>query len=276
MCLQQALAERNGGGGGEGGEHDDSEEDAKGMARLFAEVGEAYTGLIAEGGPQVRGAAAGSAAGARCRCAWRRRPTGPPCCWGWRGRCSLLARPPGRRPTRRRPPAQVSAPVEALLDVASHPDDSICSMSFNFWHRLARALTIGLHPEPLGAPAGGVLGVLGVEHRQVGCRGVPAPGLALLASTPCRPACPSLPHLRHTTALHAASHSPTRTRCPPRPDARAESEEGPVSDEERQRRVQLFTPTLERLVALIRGRVRFTEGFDAWHRDERQDFKRAR
>lgn len=40
--------------------------------------------------------------------------------------------------------------------------------------------------------------------------------------------------------------------------------------------MQLFTPTLERLVALIRGRVRFSENFDAWHRDERQDFKRAR
>ncbi len=46
----------------------------------------------------------------------------------------------------------MSAPLEALLDVASHPDAAICSMSFNFWHRLARALTIGLHPEPLGAP----------------------------------------------------------------------------------------------------------------------------
>ncbi|KAI3438282.1 hypothetical protein D9Q98_000717 [Chlorella vulgaris] len=149
VCLQQALAERNGGAGPEG-EHDDGEEDAKGMARLFAEVGEAYTGLIAEGGPQV------------------------------------------------------SAPVEALLDVASHPDDAICSMSFNFWHRLSRALTIGLHPEPL------------------------------------------------------------------------DTEEAPVSDEERLRRVALFTPTLERLVALIRGRVRFHENFDSWHRDERSDFKRAR
>ncbi|PSC72289.1 transportin-3 isoform X1 [Micractinium conductrix] len=150
VCLQQAIAERNGSSGAPEGDHDDSEEDAKGMARLFAEVGEAYTGLIAEGGPQV------------------------------------------------------SAPVEALLDVASHPEDSICSMSFNFWHRLSRALTIGLHPEPL------------------------------------------------------------------------ESEEGPVSDAERERRAALFTPTLERLVALIRGRVRFSEQFDSWHRDERQDFKRAR
>jgi hypothetical protein len=52
VCLQQALAERNGSHAPEG-EHGDGEEDAKGMARLFAEVGEAYTGLIAEGGPQV-------------------------------------------------------------------------------------------------------------------------------------------------------------------------------------------------------------------------------
>ncbi len=48
--------------------------------------------------------------------------------------------------------------MEALLDVASHPDDSICSISFNFWHRLSRALTIGLHPEPLGGWAECVAG----------------------------------------------------------------------------------------------------------------------
>lgn len=62
VCLQQALAERNGSSGVPEGEHDDSEEDAKGMARLFAEVGEAYTGLIAEGGPQV-GLGPGAASG---------------------------------------------------------------------------------------------------------------------------------------------------------------------------------------------------------------------
>ena len=168
VCLQQALAERNGTSGVPEGEHDDSEEDAKGMARLFAEVGEAYTGLIAEGGPQVGGALGRAAllaggwvmGGAKARPASRH---------GRGGRCTprRLAACPARvvcpfPPTphprtvthQRPPPRQVSAPVEALLDVASHPDDSICSMSFNFWHRLSRALTIGLHPEPLGAPPG--------------------------------------------------------------------------------------------------------------------------
>jgi len=41
-----------GGGGGEGtDEGDDDNEAAKGMARLFAEIGEAYTALIATGAP---------------------------------------------------------------------------------------------------------------------------------------------------------------------------------------------------------------------------------
>ena len=48
-----------------------------------------------------------------------------------------------------------------------------------------------------------------------------------------------------------ASHS--LVTCPA---SCTESEEGPVSDEERERRVRLFTPWIERLVALIRGRVR--------------------
>lgn len=81
VCLQQALAERNGSAGAPESEHNDGEEDAKGMARLFAEVGEAYTGLIAEGGPQVgrlRPAAAR-------RCAARVLPAGGPNMA--RGRC---------------------------------------------------------------------------------------------------------------------------------------------------------------------------------------------
>lgn len=77
---------------------------------------------------------------------------------------------------------------------------------------------------------------------------------------------PSTPPHTHTYT-HARQHLP---------GAPAESDEGPVPDAERERRVALFTPTLERLVALIRGRVRFHEAFDSWHRDERQDFKRAR
>lgn len=28
--------------------------------------------------------------------------------------------------------------LEALLEVASHPDNTICAMTFNFWHRLVR------------------------------------------------------------------------------------------------------------------------------------------
>lgn len=150
VCAQRAQAEAEGRLLPEAGDHGDEEEEAKAMARLFAEVGEAYTELIAGGA------------------------------------------------------AEVFAPVEVLLDVAAHPDDDICAVSFNFWHRLSRALTVGLRPQPLFSEV------------------------------------PGLP------------------------------------EDEVKRRVALFSPTFERLVALIRGRVRFPEDFGDWHRDERIEFKRAR
>jgi transportin-3 len=33
--------------------------------------------------------------------------------------------------------------VQAMLEVAAFPEDSICAISFNFWHRLSRLLTSG-------------------------------------------------------------------------------------------------------------------------------------
>lgn len=49
-----------------------------------------------------------------------------------------------------------------------------------------------------------------------------------------------------------------------------------ISAEERGRRIALFVPVFERLVLLIRGRVRYPSRYDQWHRDERADFKRSR
>lgn len=94
VCAQHAIAERQADSSklddkqiyGQG----DPDEDAKAIARLFAEIGEAYTDLIATGA------------------------------------------------------SEVMTPVEALLDVLAHPDDDICNISLNFWHRLTRALTVGL------------------------------------------------------------------------------------------------------------------------------------
>ena len=37
-------------------------------------------------------------------------------------------------------------PVEALLEVAAFPDDGICAMTFNFWHRLSCDLTSSFSP----------------------------------------------------------------------------------------------------------------------------------
>jgi len=45
---------------------------------------------------------------------------------------------------------------------------------------------------------------------------------------------------------------------------------------EQQRRRSFFAPAFERLVALIRGRVRFPENYELWGRNERSDFKAGR
>jgi transportin-3 len=95
VCIQQALDEAAGtlvediSGFGEHSEH------AKALARLFAEVGEAYADLICEATPEVLG------------------------------------------------------PVEALLDVCRYPDIDVCSISFNFWHRVSFILSAGKKPHGL-------------------------------------------------------------------------------------------------------------------------------
>lgn len=95
ICIQQAVEEQTGTVSAEGIIHDNYEEEAKAIARLFAEVGEAYTYLISEATPEVMG------------------------------------------------------PVEALLDVCRYPDMEVCSVSFNFWHRLSYILSSGKKPHSL-------------------------------------------------------------------------------------------------------------------------------
>ena len=75
VLAQREAVERSGGGGGEGGhEGDDDLETAKGIARLFAEIGEAYTALIATGAPLCATPlkAAGTAAYVACCSSARR------------------------------------------------------------------------------------------------------------------------------------------------------------------------------------------------------------
>ena len=141
------------------------------MARLFAEVGEAYIYLVATAVPEVRGV---WVRGARlclrymCAAVYQCR-----CMGGVRGyACShspgqgpiLPCLPPpllvlapveamlevtAYPPLPPLPPLQVLAPVEAMLEVTAYPDFSICAMSFNFWHKLGRLLSgERLRPEP--------------------------------------------------------------------------------------------------------------------------------
>ncbi|GFR52886.1 hypothetical protein Agub_g15518, partial [Astrephomene gubernaculifera] len=147
---REAETGRGGNSGGGEGEFDDDEDSAKGMARLFCEVGEAYLALIVTAVAEVR------------------------------------------------------APVEALLEVAAYPDFGICSMSFNFWHRLSRQLLSSGFSSGSAAAA------------------------------------------------------------------------GPEEAAERERRRQFFLPAFERLVQLIRGRVREPESYPTWSKDEKHEFRAAR
>jgi hypothetical protein len=45
---------------------------------------------------------------------------------------------------------------------------------------------------------------------------------------------------------------------------------------EYEQRLAKFRPPFMKLVTLIRGRVRYPDDFDAWHKDEKLDFRRSR
>lgn len=66
------------------------------------------------------------------------------------------------------------------------------------------------------------------------------------------------------------------TGLQPQPIGSADAQGGALTQEETQRRLGVFAPVFERLVGLVRGRVRFPDSYDSWHRDEQADFKRAR
>lgn len=75
----------------------------------------------------------------------------------------------------------------------------------------------------------------------------------------------------HVDVLCCQSITPNHKPCTdPQSSATA------ISPEERGRRIALFVPVFERLVLLIRGRVRYPNNYEQWHHDERADFKRSR
>jgi len=62
-----------------------------------------------------------------------------------------------------------------------------------------------------------------------------------------------------------------------RGDPSGDTNGGPLEAEaERARRHQLFRPAYVHLIQNIMGRLRYPDGFEHWHREERQDFKRMR
>jgi len=207
-------------------------------------------------------------------------------------------------------------PVEALLEVAAFPDDGIAAMSFNFWHRLGRHLTTGFAPQSLdAASASEVTGPAGDRPPRVcasvrprrrvlhsaACRAqvLRSAGLQILLATPSAdaqldgrraealtapgrsaPAGPAASGRASSDAVGAPPAGPCsapatallsrRLRRARRGAAQA------TGSEEGRRRLAVFVPAFERLVTLVRGRVRLPDDWDLLHSDEQKDFKRGR
>jgi hypothetical protein len=162
------------------------------------------------------------------------------------------------------PPAssQVRPLVEAMLEVAAYPDFSIASMSFNFWAKLARQLRPPRGRDAVGstrfsAPLAG--GRRGGEVVDRGSRQV------------VRWPKSSLQHARPS----ACPLSPSPFLLPP-PLASAPPGPPDTVEFERQRRVEFFKPAFEKLVAQIRGRLRYPSEWSSWSKEEHMDFKRQR
>jgi hypothetical protein len=98
-------------------------------------------------------------------------------------------------------PLQVLPPVEALLDVTAHPEHDIFSMSFGFWHKLSRQLSM--------------------------------------------------------TSLQQQQEQQQQPGSPVQPAAAAAT--GAVAAEQ-QRRREFFRPAFEKLISMVRGRMRCVVG----------------
>ena len=133
--------------------------------------------------------------------------------------------------------------VTALLQVSAFPDNDVCSMSLNFWHRFARFLT-----DPVG--------------RQSDAEGDPALLQIAWLGTRVKPS-----NEAHNVSCDYAELTEVTNGKLPQPS---------LTQAEQEQRLAIFVPAFEHLVGIIRGRVRYPDDYDQWHRDERSDFKRHR
>lgn len=142
-------------------------------------------------------------------------------------------------------------PVEALLEVAGHPDADICAISFNFWHRLARSLSSAFSSTSRNPQASFLL--LALLDFQIAC----------INPTAVASKSYILPNVFwHEPNLHGSS-----------------AERNAVLQDieaEQQRRKAPFYPAFSKLVALIQGKVRYPDNWDRLSDDEKKDFRHSR
>ena len=136
--------------------------------------------------------------------------------------------------------------VQAMLEVAAFPEDSICAISFNFWHRLSRLLT--------SDPPGQLLQLLPAhQYLPSSCCTNSA-----WASSTWHHAVGTSYNCCHWCRAGIANGAHVDAALPPPPIP------------------QHFLQAFEQLVNVVRGRVRYPDDFESWHRDDQDEFRRSR
>eukprot|EP00854_Cymbomonas_tetramitiformis_P014145 gene14145-16729_t len=259
----------------------DDEESAKGMARLFAEVGEAYVGLISTGAPEV---------GAPVEALLE---TGQG--------VDLLPQLFTLLTTSMEDPEASAAATLALKHLCDGCASSLTGYMDGLMQIHARALVTGAEGNPTGGTQplanedvlqvleGVVLVVAALPPQQLqhGLHAILAP-----TGTSVSPSCRCLRHSQLAQAT-AANSVPRLTMTAGSllntfnawlqgsdiillNTLNAWLQASDIPMEELERRRVFFTPAFQRLIQSIQHRVRFPEGFDTWPRHEKADFKRNR
>jgi transportin-3 len=173
--------------------------------------------------------------------------------------------------------ADAAAPIEAMLEVAGHPDPEIRAISFSFWHKLSRVVVTGSVDAWLqedegwagggegegggggGAGGGGPAsphGGGGHHHGHHGHHGGGGDGGSATTSG--------------GGMLEAAGAGAAGQAGSPA------GANGGALDAERAARAEFLRPAFERLLRLVREAMRLPELIDSWPRSERLDWRDAR
>jgi transportin-3 len=175
--------------------------------------------------------------------------------------------------------ADAAAPIEAMLEVAGHPDPEIRSISFSFWHKLSRVVVTGsvdawLQEDEWGGGGGGGGGGEGDDGgAAAGAGGGPASPHGGGHGG-------GHHHHHHHHGAGGGDGGSATTSGGGMLEAggggAAGAGTGGALDAERAARAEFLRPAFERLLRAVREAMRLPEMIDTWQRSERLDWRDAR